>query len=251
MEQEARAYGPFFKKVLPDAVKDADSKIKGCSNPQVNPKQGHHIINKDVLNIYEDIIRGFVRDNNSIFEGNSYDNLKEMKMIIDDGEEEASDFLVVNNPLSTDLKGFIESTRVDVELHFSTNDLVFSRAKSILIFCVKALMLKMYEKGSEEKGDSLVSLFENDLVDLRRIIAEKFFPSSGQCAYVDHVAFNHWEENEKDKYKVKVTKFNNCKIAIKEMLENIACKKTEDSKTPLVFNWVKGIFSIKKALSSA
>ena len=250
MSQTARVYGPFFTEVLLEAEKEARSIMNDWSEPPRDPKQGHHIINKGVINIYEDIIRRFVRDfrYNFIFDEISYDDLKRRNMIVDNEEEEASDFLVVKNPLSPELKEFIKETTAfrNNRNYVSKNAEEFGRAKIILKFCVNSLMFEIYDVLNEEINNP-VSRFENLLLDLRDIIAENFFPSPTKYIYVDYCALDFWIADNGNKEE---SIFNSCKKAVREMLENIACEQTTD-KTPLVFKWGKGVFSIRKALSSA
>lgn len=249
MEQTAGDHGSFFTRVLLEAEKKARSKMNDLSKSRPHPKQGHHIINKGVINIYEDIIRQFVccYEYNFIFEGESYDDLKKMKEIVNNGEEEALDFLFVKNPLLQESKDFIEGTTVfaNGREYDSKNDEDFGIAKFILIYCVNALMFEIYDVLTEKEVNSLVSYFENHLLKLRDIIAEKFFPSPTKYVYVDYTALKLWKKENREE-----SKFNDCKNAVQEMLENIACEQTTD-KTPLIVKWGKGAFSINKALSSA
>ena len=251
MSQIARVYGTFFTEVLLEAEKEARSIMNDWSEPPRDPKQGHHIINKGVINIYEDTIRWFVRNfrYSFIFDGLSYDDLKRRNMIVDDEEEEASDFLVVNNPLSPELKEFIKETTAfrNNRDYNSKNAEDFGRAKIILTFCVNSLMLEIYYVLNEEMVNNPVLHFKNLLLDLRDIIAENFFPSPAEYKYVDYDALKFWIADNGNREE---PKFNDCKKAVREMLENIACEQTADI-TPLVFKWGKGAFSISKALSPA
>lgn len=133
---ESKAF-PWFAKLVKKAKKKVESKKKQPSEPKPAPKQGHHIINKGVINIYEDVIRRFVRDNQwCIFKGQSYDNLMKMKVNFkDDEEKKALDFLYVKNPLSSDLTKFIQDTTVSEkdETGGDKNAEQFGLAKLILI----------------------------------------------------------------------------------------------------------------------
>lgn len=102
MEQKEGHCGSFFSGLLKQVAKEVKSKANDSSKP-AEPKQGHHIINKGVINIYEEIIGQFVRDHkyNYIFKGKSYEELKATKMMIDDRAKEALGFLFVNNPSSS------------------------------------------------------------------------------------------------------------------------------------------------------
>ena len=205
-------------------------------------KQGHHIINKGVINIYQEIIRQFVRVyRHYIFEGKTYDDLK-TEMIFDDREKEALDFLFVNNPLSQESKDFIQETKVQENgwNYISNNDLDFGRAKLNLTVRAIDLMMDIYEVLDGKKEKSLSPLLQ----ELRNEIAAKFFPTSTECAYVDKPALDKWKEEKRN---LKISKFTDSKDDVRIMLENITRQKTEEE-TPLVFRWGIGAFLISKAL---
>lgn len=240
MSQIARVYGTFFTEVLLEAEKEARSIINDWSEPPRDPKQGHHIINKGVINIYQEIILQFVRIfRHDIFEGKTYDYLKK-KMIFDDGEKEALDFLFVNNPLSQESKDFIQETKVHENgwNYSSNNDLYFGLAKLNLTVRAINLMIDIYEVLDGKKEISLRPLLQ----ELRNEIAAKFFPPSTECAYVDKPALDKWKEEKRNR---KISKFTDSKDDVRIMLENITRQQTEDE-TPLVFRWGIGAFLISK-----
>lgn len=255
MEQKEGHCGSFFSGLLKQVAKVVKSKANDSSKP-AEPKQGHHIINKGVINIYEEIIGQFVRDHkyNYIFKGKSYEELKATKMMIDDRAKEALGFLFGNNPLSREATDYIKATTVFINNrgYKSTNDKGFSTAKLALIFCVNEVMFTIYDLLNEEGVNSRDPRFKSHLQQLEDVITENFFPSPSKCAYVDCLA---WEWRKKEKGDSEVSKFNECKNEVKEMLENIVkCEKQVDENTidvtPLVFRWGKGAFSVSKALSS-
>lgn len=234
------------KELLLETEKEVRSKTKDQSKTndqsKTKSKQGHHIINKGVINIYQEIILQFVRIyRHYIFEGKTYDDLKK-KMIFDDGEKEALDFLFVNNPLSQESKDFIQETKVHENgwNYSSNNDLDFGLAKLKLTIRAIDLMIDVYEVLDGKKEKSLRSLLQK----LRNEITAIFFPSSTECAYVDKPALDKWKEENRDQ----VSKFTDSKNDVRIMLENITRQQTEHE-TPLVFYWGIGAFLISKALS--
>lgn len=129
----------YCRRRVIEILQEAEEKVRSEINDRskrndrskTKSKQGHHIINKGVINIYQEIILQFVRIfRHDIFEGKTYDYLKK-KMIFDDGEKEALDFLFVNNPLSQESKDFIQETKVHENgwNYSSNNDLYFGLAK--------------------------------------------------------------------------------------------------------------------------
>ena len=234
-----------------EILQEAEEKVRSEINDRskrndrskTKSKQGHHIINKGVIDIYQEIILQFVRIfRHDIFEGKTYDDLK-TKMIFDDGEKEASDFLFVNNPLSQESKDFIRETKVHENgwNYSSNNDLYFGLAKFNLTVRAINLMIDIYEVLDGKKEISLRSLLQ----ELRNEIAAKFFPSLTECAYVDKPALDKWKKEKRNR---KISKFTDSKNDVQIMLENITRQQTEDE-TPLVFRWGIGAFLISKALS--
>lgn len=203
-------------------------------------KQGHHIINKGVIDIYEDIILQFVRDyGRDIFEGKSYKDLK-TEMTSDEGENEALDFLFVNSPLSPESTKFIRKTKVHENgwNYRSNNDLIFGLAKLNLTVRASYLMIKKYEVlDGEENG--LLPLLE----EFRNKIDEHFFPLQNY-AYVDQPAVDKWREENPYRQD---SKFDESINEVRIMIEKVTYPQTEDE-IPLVFHWGKGAFLISKAL---
>lgn len=201
-------------------------------------KQGHHIINKGVIDIYQEIILQFVRDYRHIFRGKTYDDLK-TEMTFDGGEREASDFLFVNNPLSQESKKFIQETKVHENgwNYDSNNDLIFGLAKFNLTVRASYLMINMYEVLDEERDNGLLPLLE----EFRNNIDEHFFPQT-EYAYVDQPALNEWKKERNRNY----SKFYDIRSHIRIMIENVTHQRIEDETTPLVFHWGRGAFQLVK-----
>ena len=92
---------------------------------EIEPKQGHHVINKGVLNIYHDIIKKFIEDNKKdIFNDKNYGELKQNNVIIDGSSGLPTDFLLRTNPLP-DVRDEITTMTVDTprgETHTDKND---------------------------------------------------------------------------------------------------------------------------------
>ena len=246
---------PWFAKLVIKAKKKVESTKKQPSEPKPAPKQGHHIINKGVINIYEDVIRRFVRDNRCfIFQGKSYESLKNLKMKVnfkDDEEKKALDFLYVKNPLSSDLTKFIQETTVSEkdETGGDKNAEQFGLAKLILITCVNSLMLKIYKLllGNEE---NIILRCHNYLSQLRLVI-EKYFKFSSGYAFVDQPALKEWKKNKTKKQENEIKGYME---KVWKMIEDIVkCEneELEQHATPLVVKWGEGAFWVAKVLPLA
>lgn len=247
---ESKAF-PWFAKLVIKAKKKVESTKKQPSEPKPAPKQGHHIINKGVINIYEDVIRRFVCDNQlCIFKGQSYDNLMKMKVNFkDDEEKKALDFLYVKNPLSSDLKKFIQDTTVSEkdETGGDKNAEQFGLAKLILITCANSLMLEIYNLLLRNKAN-IISICQDYLMQLRRVI-EKYFKFSSGYAFVDQPALKEWKK--KNKTKKKENEIKGYMEKVWEMIEDIVKCENEELEqigdvTPLVVKWGEGAFWVTK-----
>lgn len=254
MNQAPGCRYPFFIEVIKDAQKKVKKEIKDSSKAQLEPRQGHHIINKGVVDIYEDIIRYFVRDfkYNYIFKGESYEDLKTMDKIIDKNEKEALEFLFVDNPLSKKSVDFIlgETVPANGRINNSRNDEHFSRAKLVLIACVNLQMFEIYEMHRFDDMNEAPRC-EPHFLQLRNVIDDYFSPTTPKCAYVDQQAYRWWIGVRGFR---NVIKFKKCKKEVQKMLECIAKgeeqegEQTFDVKQLLAYNWGKGAFLIEKAL---
>lgn len=254
MNQAPGCRYPFFAEVIKDAEKKVREKIKDSSKARPEPKQGHHIINKGVVDIYEDIIRNFVRDfkYNYIFKEESYEKLKTMDKIIDKNEKEALEFLFVDNPLSKKSVDFIKGETVSANgrKYEGKNDEHFSRAKLVLIACVNLQMFEIYEMHRFDDMNEAPRC-EPHFLQLRNVIDDYFSPTTPECVYVDQQAYWWWIEDGGFR---NVTKFTKCKKEVQKMLEYIAKgeeqegEQTFDVKQLLAYNWGKGAFLIEKAL---
>lgn len=235
---------PWFAKLVIKAKKKVESTKKQPSEPKPAPKQGHHIINKGVINIYEDVIRRFVRDNwQSIFKKQSYDDLKKMKVNFkNDEEKKALDFLYVKNPLSSDLTKFIQDTTVSEkdETGGDKNAEQFGLAKLILITCANSLMLEIYNLLRENE-ENIIFRCHDYLLQLRRVI-EKYFKFSSGYAFVDQPALKEWEKNKTKKQKNEIKDYME---KVWKMIEDIVKCENEELEqhvTPLVIKWGEGAF---------
>lgn len=254
MNQAPGCRYPFFAEVIKGAEKKVREKINDSSKARPEPKQGHHIINTGVVDIYEDIIRYFVRDfkYNYIFKGESYEDLKTMDKIIDKNEKEALEFLFVDNPLSKKSLDFIKGETVPANgrIHTSNNDEDFSRAKLVLIACVNLQMFEIYEMHRFDDMNGPPRC-EPHFLQLWNVIDDYFFPTPLECVYVDQQVFQWWKTNVGLR---KLYKFIECKEEVQEMLEYIVKREeqegeqTFDVKQSLAYNWGKGAFLIEKAL---
>lgn len=235
--------------------KKEQSKIKLPSDSKPAPKQGHHIINKGVINIYEDIIRWFVRDNEPIFKGISYDDLKAKEMTTKhDEEKKALDFLKVQTPLSKNLRELIKDTTVSEknQTGVDNNAVQFGLAKLILIACTEFLMSKIYVSLCQGKERNKILRYGKRYFSELQCVIERYFKltSPKKYEFVDHQA---WEEWKKEATKTKQTKIENCMGKVREMIEDIAkCEKKELEQTidvtPLVFKWGEGAFWVPQVL---
>lgn len=232
--------------------KKEQSKKKMPSKSKPAPKQGHHIINKGVINIYEDIIKRFVGGHRHISNNISVDDLKAKVMNTEDDEaKKALDFFKVETPLSKDLKEFIRDTTVSEknETDGDKNDEQFGLAKLMLIDCTTFLMYDTYNSLLEEKKEhEILPTCKDRCSELQSVIKEHFEFSSGY-AFVDEQAWKEWKKTQTPKS----TKIEDCIKKVWEMIEDIAkCKKKELGKTidvtPLVFKWVEGAFWVYRVL---
>lgn len=232
--------------------KKEQSKKKMPSKSKPAPKQGHHIINKGVINIYEDIMKQFARDHRHISNDISVDDLKAKVMNNEDDEaKKALDFVKVETPLSKDLKEFIRDTTVPEknETGGDKNAEQFGLAKLILIKCTVYLMHDTYDSLlKEKKKNEILLIFKDRCWQLQSVIKEYFKFSSGY-AFVDEHAYEEWKKTQK----TKPTKIEDCIKKVWEMIEDIAkCKKKELGKTidvtPLVFKWAEGAFWVYRVL---
>lgn len=243
---------PIFAKFILKAKKEVASTKNQPSEPNPAPKQGHHIINKGVKNIYEDVIRRFVCDYQFIFKRKSYDNLKTMKVNFkDDKEKKALDFLYVKNPLSSHLTKFIEDTTVSKKDDTNGDDNAekFGLAKLILITCANFLMFEIYCLLLRNEED--ITLYCHDyLLELRRVIT-KYFEFSSEYAFVDQQAWKEWKKN---KTEMKKNEIEDYMKKVREMIEDIVKCRNEELEqiidvTPLVFKWGEGAFWVTKVFS--
>lgn len=226
--------------------KKKQSKKRLPSKSKPAAKQGHHIINKGVINIYEDIIKRFVRNNRHISNDISVDDLKAKVMNTEDDEEKkALDIFKVETPLSKDLKEFIRDTTVPEknETGGDKNAEQFGLAKLILITCTAFLMYDTYDSLLEGKKEHEILPTCKDRCSELQSVIKKYFKFSSGYAFVDEHAWEEWKKTQK----TKPTKIEDCIKKVWEMIEDIAkCKKKELGKTidvtPLVFKWVEGAF---------
>lgn len=239
---------PKFAKFILKARKEVESKnwlsIKEqSSESKPVPKQGHHIINKGVINIYEDILERFVRDHKGIFKGKSYNKLKATEMITEHEEEKkkkALDFLEVENPLSPDSRKFIKETTVweKDQTDGDENAKQFGIAKLILILCANFLMYEIYflVEGNEE---GIILQCEDYLSELRGVI-EKYFKFSADYVFVDQQARKEWEKKALNS---ELDRIEDYIEEVWKIIEDIA-----KDVTPLVVKWGKGAFWVPQVL---
>ena len=229
------------------------SKKKLLSKSKSAPKQGHHIINKGVINIYEDINKQFVCDNQYIFKDISDDDLEAKVMNTEDDEaKKALDFFEVETPLSKSLRELIRDTTVSEknEPDSDKNAEQFGLAKLALITCTTFLMHDTCDSLLKGKKKNEILLTCKDRCWELQSVIKKYFEFSSGYAFVDEKA---WEEWKKKNPKTKQTKIEDCIKKVWEMIEDIAkCKKKELEETidvtPLVFKWAEGAFWVYRVL---
>ena len=233
--------------VLLKAEKRARSKREGQSQKtgkEIEPKQGHHVINKGVLNIYHDIIKKFIEDHKKdIFNDKNYGELKQNNVIIDGSSGLPTDFLLRTNPLP-DVRGVITTMTVDTpssEKHTDRNDEAFGRAKIVLLTCVHSLMLSIYR--SLKENNEMPENISDKVQQLSDIITGSFIDQHDQReVYVDRQAFR-WREKEKGSDKFKKS-FEDCRKKVNKMFQNIADKDG----IQLVIHWGQWAFRVRQGL---
>lgn len=251
----------FFSELIKKAAEKVESKKqkdnfhrakKGKRN-KTDPKQGHHIINKDVKNIYKEIIEEVVSGNKDsyLFKGMSYEKLKEMKMIVNDKNDSVLDLLHLTDALLPQSESFIDGTPV---FNLSKNGKAdenaenYGLAKFTLILCVDKLMHEIYDSLQLEL--QMPKNLTDWLNELSSIIRRFFYNQSSEYAYVDYEALRVWR---KEKGQYKESNYEECVDDVWKMLENIGKTREKQvgnkfvEKKPLVVYWGMWAFLVNQA----
>lgn len=246
----------FFSKLILDAAKIVESRKQKDNLPtakkrkanKTGPKQGHHIIDKDVKNIYEDIIEQFVNGKKyrCVFKGKSYEKLKAMKMIVNDKNDSGLDLLHLTDALFPESESFIDETPVFSLIKngkVDENAVNYGLAKLTLKLCVNKLMHEIYYslRFELQMPENLTDLLNK----LSCIISRLFKNQSSKYVYVDYEALGVWIE-EKGQNEESLKAYKECVDDVWKMLENIV-KPNNVEKKPLVVYWGMWAFLVNQA----
>lgn len=209
----------YFKRNYPEIIRGALEKIRKLkakeNKPIGDPKRGHHVINKGVSDLYEDIIIYCLM---KIGGNNKYE--LEKRDIIDKNGLLNHNSVARSFDIPENIKFRIDSMKVhrpkEDEEYISKNDLQFGCAKIILLACVHCVMQDIFNSLSQ--GDGMPENLKDTLKNLSIIISYDFIKTNGHGVYVDVEAKKWWDKENPDKAQV----FLACKESVDTFLTNIA-----------------------------
>lgn len=206
----------YFIRNYPEIIRGALEKIRKLkakeNKPIGDPKRGHHVINKGVNDLYDDIIMDCLVK----IGGNNKYNI----YIIDKNGLLNHNSVARSIDIPEDIKSRIDSMKVhrpkEGGPYNSKNDLQFGCAKIILLACVHCVMQDIF--NSLSRGDGMPENLKDTLKNLSIIIAYDFIKTNGHGVYVDVKAKEWWDDKNPDKAQV----FLECKESVDTFLTNIA-----------------------------